>query len=322
MRTGAFIGMMLLGLTLMGVGGCSGFSSGDDSSDSGIAGPSEGGDSGSVDDFFAHADGYLTDGDIYLGWMWGASWEQGGCATLKLYNHGETAMEWHGIRIGLDQTIEDFFEWHSAGFPMTEGSELLILPTAGSYELPRYGTQDFVYCAEPAVSPVSFDIDAEFIDDEWGGWGDDDSPNGDDDDCDDWWNDCGDDDDDDCDSLLFGQLEYGNIRLAYMDAGYETNCGRCVRMQLYSTGTDDTYCNLEATVTATVGYQLTYAESLAWDHDEYSNVITLTGMWDDDLDEWDMWEGRICINPVNDSTPFDFIDLQITAQQGTPNNCS
>ena len=78
---------------------------------------------------------------------------------------------------------------------------------------------------------------------------------------------------------------------------------------------------IQATISATVGYELTYAESLAWDHDPMSSVITVGGMWDDDLDEWDLWEGRICVNPVDSGTAFDFHDLEIDASQGTPDNC-
>jgi hypothetical protein len=310
---------MLIGLLLMGVGGCSGFSNGDESSESGIAGDGSGGASGV---FGGDGSGWHDDGDVSLIWWWYDHWGTGTCVKLQVYNHSDGSIEWEGIHIGLDDSVEEL-TWAGGGVLLIQDADVIVYPTSDNYHLSKYGTMEFGFCGEPAARPISFDIDAHGTGGSgWDGWGDDDDDWGDDDDdCDDWWNDCGDDDDDDCDSLLFGQLEYGNIRLAYMDAGYETNCGRCIRMQLYSTGTDYTYCNLEATVSATAGYELTYAESMAWDHDPHSNVITLTGMWDDDLDEWDMWEGRICINPDNDAYGFDFIDLEISAQQGEPNEC-
>jgi len=279
---------ILTGLALC-VGGCSGFSSGT-SGDSEVSyagddtggGGSGGGGSGSAGSGWVETD----DDDFWLHWWWVNPWTTGTCVHLQLYNMQDHGVELDEITLSLDHAVDGALTYESGGRFETSGSTLTIKPLPGGDDISSEGYVEFEYCAEPLTAPVSMEVDAHST-----------GSSGDDDDDDD---DCGDDDDDDCDDeecFEYGELEHDGLFVVHMDAGYAVNCGDCLRLQVFTWGTETEYEDLTIRLQMTDGFELTYAEGFYWEHDDGQDEIVLGGLYDPDMGEFDVWDGRICVDP-------------------------
>ena len=301
MRLVCCLTAILSGLALC-VGGCSGFSSGS-SGDNEIshAGDDYSGGGGSGTGNGGVGSGWLetTDDDFWLHWWWVNPWGTGTCVHLQLYNMQDHGVELDEVTLSLDNAIDGALTYETGGRFETSGSTLTIKPLPGQDDISSEGYVEFEYCAEPQTEPESFTVDAQSSGS---------SSSDDDDDCDD--DDCGDDDDDE-NCFDYGELVYDDIFLVYGDAGYEMNCGRCLRLQVFTWGTDVEYEDLTLTLRMEQGFVLTYAESFYWEHDDPLDEIVIGGLYDPDLGEFDVWDGRLCVDPA--AWPEEIVSIDYSA---------
>jgi len=226
---------------------------------------------------------------------------------LDVYNLGNDGVELERLYLTFSTAVD----WYDAGWSGGaiydfNGSTLEIRALPPNNDIYPNGMVSFGFCSEPALYITGLEADMDTYDTGFGGSGDDDDDNDDD---------CDDDDDDDCDDdedcFEYGELEQDGLFIVHMDAGYEVNCGDCLRLQVFTWATETEYEDLTITVQMTDNFDLTYAEGFYWEHDDSFDEIVLGGLYDPDMGEFDVWDGRICVNPR--VWPAAILDLDYTS---------